>query len=527
MNDIDLAYISTAGARTTHRSTARDAVADPKDESVSTLFESTGPSLKDLEVPDFAGRRVWLVGIGGCGMSGLAQMLKRRGAEVSGSDMSASSATEALESDGITVRIGHAAEQLPAPCDLVIASAAIKSEHPEVDEARRRGIDVVSYAEAIGLVQKGRTGVSIAGTHGKSSTSSMLSYVLIECGLDPSLIVGATCAQIGGGSRTGSDTIPVGTQRGRPGILVAEACEFNRSFHHHHPVIGLINNVEEDHLEIYGNLENIIKAFHEFAALIPAAKHGGKLLIAADGAHRRDVASGLSCAVSTFGWSPSADYHVQYDPRTGLSTILVDGQAVCSWVGRMPGDHMALNGAAAAILAHWLGAEWNAIGTALGNFLGLDRRMQNLGERTMRHGGVVTVFDDYGHHPTECETTLKALRTRFEPKRLICVFQPHQHSRTRFLLEHFAKSFSNADMVIVPDIYFVRDSEEERTKVSASDLVDRLRARGIAAMHLYPFDAIVEQLEMMAADGDLIVVMGAGPVWKIGHAFLGRASGHA
>ncbi|RLS22395.1 MAG: UDP-N-acetylmuramate--L-alanine ligase, partial [Planctomycetota bacterium] len=169
-------------------------------------------------------------------MSGLAQMLKRRGAEVSGSDMSASSATEALESEGITVRIGHAAEQLPAPCDLVIASAAIKSEHPEVDEARRRGIDVVSYAEAIGLVQKGRTGVSIAGTHGKSSTSSMLSYVLIECGLDPSLIVGATCAQIGGGSRTGSDTIPAGTQRGRPGILVAEACEFNRSFHHHHPV---------------------------------------------------------------------------------------------------------------------------------------------------------------------------------------------------------------------------------------------------------------------------------------------------
>ena len=527
VNDIDLAYVPTAGARTTNRSTARDESGGTADEHVNTLFESTGPRLTELEVPDFAGRKVWLIGIGGCGMSGLAHMLKRRGALVCGSDMSASTATEALEADGFEVRIGHSAEQLPAPCDLVIASAAIKKDHAEVVEANRRGVDVVSYAEAIGLVQKGRTGVSIAGTHGKSSTSSMLSHILIQCGLDPSLIVGATCAQIGGGSRTGGDVIPAGTQRGRPGILVAEACEFNRSFHHHRPVIGLINNIEEDHLEIYGNLGNIIKAFHEFAMLLPSAEQGGRLLIAADGAHRRDVASGLACAVSTFGWSPTADYHVQYDPRTGLSTVLVGGTAVCSWTGQVPGDHMALNGAAAAIMAHWLGAEWRAIGEALGTFNGVDRRMQRLGERTMRHGGTVTVFDDYGHHPTECETTLKALRTRFEPKRLICVFQPHQHSRTRFLLEQFAKSFSEADAVIVPDIYFVRDSEEERSKVSASDLVDRLRARGVVAMHLYPFDAIVEQLEVMAADGDLIVVMGAGTVWKIGHAFLGRANGGA
>ena len=166
-------------------------------------------------------------------------------------------------------------------------------------------------------------------------------------------------------------------------------------------------------------------------------------------------------------------------------------------------------------------------GEALGAFAGVDRRMQNLGKRTMRHGGTVTVFDDYGHHPTECETTLKALRTRYEPRRLICVFQPHQHSRTRFLLEQFAKSFSSADVVIVPDIYFVRDSEEERQKVSSSDLVDRLRARGVTAMHVYPFEAIVEQLEVMAADGDLVVVMGAGPVWKIAHAFLGRGGAGA
>ncbi|MFM9168995.1 MAG: UDP-N-acetylmuramate--L-alanine ligase [Phycisphaerales bacterium] len=521
MNDLDLAYVPAAGARTVNRGAAKDGEAASSD-AMPTLFESTGPSLAEQEVPDLAGRRVWLIGSGGSGMSGLGQMLKRRGADVSGSDREPSPATEALEADGITVRIGHAAEQLPAPCDLVIASAAIRKDHPEYEEANRRGVDVVSYAQGVGLVQRGRTGVSIAGTHGKSSTTSMLSHVLIRCGLDPSLIVGATCTQIGGGSRTGADAIPAGPMRGRPGIMVAEACEFNRSFHHHRPVIGLINNVEEDHLEIYGNLENIIRAFHEFAQLLPAAEHGGRLLIAADGAHRRDVASGLECAVSTFGWAPSADYQVQYDMRSGQVTVLVAGQAMCGWTSLIPGDHMALNGAAAAIIAHWLGAEWRDIGEALGTFAGVDRRMQNLGSRTMRHGGAVTVFDDYGHHPTECETTLKALRTRYEPKRLICVFQPHQHSRTRFLLEQFAKSFSSADVVIVPDIYFVRDSEEERQKVSSSDLVDRLRARGVTAMHVYPFEAIVEQLEVMAADGDLVVVMGAGPVWKIGTAFLDR-----
>lgn len=489
-----------------------------------TLFESTGPSLAEQEVPDFAGRRVWLIGIGGSGMSGLAHMLKRRGAIVCGSDREPSAATEALEADGITVRIGHAAEQVTAPCDLVIASAAIRKDHPEYEEALRRGIEVVSYAKGVGLVQRGRTGVSIAGTHGKSSTTSMLSHILIQCGLDPSLIVGATCTQIGGGSRTGADAIPAGPMRGRPGIMVAEACEFNRSFHHHRPVIGLINNVEEDHLEIYGNLENIVKAFHEFAALLPDAEHGGRLLIAADGAHRRDVASGLRCAVSTFGWAPSADFHVQYDPRTGQSTVLVGGNAVCSWSSQIPGDHMALNGAAAAIIAHWLGCEWRAIGEALGGFMGVDRRMQCLGDRTMRHGGSVTVFDDYGHHPTECEATLKALRTRFEPKRLICVFQPHQHSRTRHLLEEFAQSFGHADIVLVPDIYFVRDSAEDAQSVSSADLVAKLRERGAQAWHIPSFEGIVDHLERITHDGDLVVVMGAGPVWEIGRDWLARAA---
>jgi UDP-N-acetylmuramate--alanine ligase len=524
VNDIDLAFGAAAG--TASRRAPKHAAAPGPDGSVSTatpLFESTNPRLTELRVPDFAGRRVWMIGIGGCGMSGLALMLKERGAEVRGSDMAASPTVAHLEEQGVPVVVGHDPDRIPVPCDLVVASAAIRPDHPELLEAVNRGLECVSYAEAVGLVQRGRTGVSIAGTHGKSSTTAMLAHILIQNGADPSFIVGATCRQIGGGSRTGAATMPVGALRGQPGVVVAEACEFNRSFHSHHPTIALINNVEEDHLEVYGSLESIIQAFREFARLVPPAAEGGRLLIAAEGAHLREVASDLPCRVATFGWSPSADFQVQYERRTGQTSVLVDGQPVCRWAGIVPGDHMALNAAAAAILAHWLGLDWAGIGQALGTFEGVDRRMQRMGVRRLRDGGTVTVFDDYGHHPTECDKTLQALRMHHEPRRLICVFQPHQHSRTRFLLEQFAHSFSKADIVIVPHIYFVRDTEEERQRVSAADLVDRLRQRGVTAMHLYPFDAIVEQLEVMAQDGDLVVVMGAGPVWQIGAEYLKRA----
>ncbi|HRP62257.1 MAG TPA: cyanophycin synthetase, partial [Phycisphaerales bacterium] len=204
---------------------------------------------------------------------------------------------------------------------------------------------------------------------------------------------------------------------------------------------------------------------------------------------------------------------------------LQDGHWLAQWTISMPGEHNAMNSAAAAILAHWLGADWDDIAKALGSFEGIDRRMQRLGTKPVP-GGEVVVYDDYGHHPTEIEKTLKAIRAaelgtgRVAPGRLICVFQPHQHSRTRFLLEQFAQSFSSADVVIVPHIYFVRDSEIEKTKVSAADLVDRLRHRGVSAMHLYPFEAIVEQLEVICKPGDVVVIMGAGPVWQVGRDFL-------
>jgi UDP-N-acetylmuramate--alanine ligase len=466
---------------------------------------------------------LYLIGIGGCGMSGLARLLAEHGAICCGSDSTPSDVTAALAARGIAVSHSQSAGELPDECDLVVASAAIKPDHPELLAAQRRGVPILSYAEMLGQVQQQRTGVSIAGTHGKSTTTAMLCHALIEAGLDPSFIVGAMCEQIApgkhGGSRTGAATIPSGPLVGRPGILVAEACEFNRSFHHHRPVIGLINNIEEDHLDVYGSLDNIVKAFTDFARLLPTAENGGRLLIAHEGAHRREVTAGLSCAISTLGFSPAADYQVIYDPPATRVGVLQGGHWLAQWNLSMTGEHNALNSAAAAILANWLGADWDDIGRALTGFRGIDRRMQKLGCRTVP-GGEVVVYDDYGHHPTEIEITLRALRTAESPKRLICVFQPHQHSRTRFLMEQFAQSFSSADVVIVPHIYFVRDSEIEKHSVSAADLVDRLRQRGVSAMHLYPFEAIVEQLENICRPGDLLVIMGAGPVWQVAHQFL-------
>jgi len=455
-------------------------------------------------------------------MSGLAMMLKTRGAFVTGSDQSDGEMIARLEAAGISVRVGPAMHSLPHGTELVVASAAIKPDHPEILAAHAKGIEWISYAEALGEAQAGMTAVSIAGTHGKSTTTAMTSWVGIRCGLDPSVIVGATCDQLGGGTRTGSRFIPTGLLQDRPGILVCEACEFNRSFHHHRPTIGLINNIEEDHLDYYSSLDEIIGSFRDFARLIPSARDGGRLLIADDGAHRRQVVAGLDCQVATFGFSPDADFQVFHDAQANRAGVLWQGHWIAAWNNRMPGSHNALNAAAAGIINNWLGADWDDIATALGEFDGLDRRSQWLGTRRIGGAVEVKVFDDYGHHPTECEKTLRALRAAHRPKRLICVFQPHQHSRTRFLLDQFATSFSSADEVVVPHIYFVRDSEAEKTRVSAQDLVDRLNARHTRAVHIPTFESITEYLESHCEDGDLVVTMGAGPVNRIARDFLLR-----
>lgn len=483
------------------------------------------------------GKHVYLVGIGGCGMSGLARLMRSRGARVSGSDVQRSETTDALGHEGVEIGFDQTAGQVPESCDLVVASAAIKPDHAELLEAQRRGLSVLTYAEALGRCMEDSTAVCIAGTHGKSTTTAMLGAVLTDAGLDPSVIVGAACGQLQAGAlasrgeavgfRLGAGSIPRGPLEGMPGLLLAEACEYNRSFHNYRPRLASISAVEADHLDVYGSLDAVVEAFRGFAERIPPAREGGRLLIAEKGAHRREVASGLECAVETIGFSPSSDWVVEWSGREREVTLTSREGLITRWTQRIPGEHNAMNAATAAALAIILGADPTIVSRSLGCFLGVDRRTQLVGERAC-DSGVVRVYDDYGHHPTEVEATLRALREFEAPEkrggRLICVFQPHQHSRTRHLLEEFASAFSSADIVIVPHIYFVRDSIAEKHKVSASDLVDRLRRRGIRAMHLYPFEAIVEQLQGLCRAGDLLVVMGAGPVWEVARSFLAAAS---
>lgn len=501
-----------------------------------TALASAAPALDvalhdSIPLPEavpFLGRAVYLIGIGGSGMSGLARMLRSRGAIVRGSDSTVQDTTEALRAEGITIDADQTKARLPEVCDLVVASAAIKADHPQMLAARERGIRVMTYAQALGQCMLGRTGVSIAGTHGKSTTTSMLGCVLADAGIDPTVIVGATCKQLGGGFRLGSATIPGGTggtMRGRPGVLVAESCEFDRSFHNYFPVLAAITAVEADHLDYYGSLDAVVESFNRFARQIAPASEGGRLLIGHDGAHRREVTAGVRAMVETIGFSPAADWVVRFNAATRGVELLHEGQLACAWTCNLPGEHNAMNGATAAALAIMLGADPASISRTLTAFRGVDRRSQLLGTRTLPGGaGEVKVYDDYGHHPTEVEATLRALRAFEKPQdrggRLICIFQPHQHSRTRHLLEEFANAFSSADLVIVPDIYFVRDSEQERHLISAGDLVDRLRSKGVSAMHLYPFGAIVDQLPQLCRANDLVVVMGAGPVWQIGRDFL-------
>ncbi|MBV8781902.1 MAG: UDP-N-acetylmuramate--L-alanine ligase, partial [Phycisphaerae bacterium] len=336
------------------------------------------------------------------------------------------------------------------------------------------------------------------GTHGKSTTTAMISHALLVCGADPSFVVGGTVPQLGGGSRSGKGS-----------AFVAEACEYDRSFHNLRPRIAIITNIEEDHLDCYKDIHQIVESFRTFGRLVPDDG-----LIIANGADH-NVRETLADSTNRLEWVGTDDGW-QIKP-TGLvngchtGEIRFGGKFFCTIQLSVPGAHNLTNATMAIAACRACGIDPQQAADAIGTFRGVDRRMMEMG--TVNGAMVV---DDYGHHPTEIRATLAALRERYQPRRLICVFQPHQHSRTRFLLEDFAASFSAADQTIVPDIYFVRDSEAERQRVSSGDLVNRINQAGQQALHLREFEQIVEHLKDEARPGDLIVTMGAGNVWEIG-----------
>ncbi len=453
----------------------------------------------------FNGRRVHFIGIGGCGMSGLARMLLDSGAIVSGSEPRPNPQTFDLAERGARISRDQQGELLSHEVDLVVRTAAVPDTNREFQAARAYGLRHMKYAELLGLVMRERFGVAISGTHGKSTTTAMTAFALSRCGIDASFVVGGTVPQLGGGSHSGQSP-----------AFVVEACEFDRSFHHLYPRVAIITNIEEDHLDCYKDIDEIVESFRTFAQRVPS--HG---LVLANGDDPRvaEALVGVTAPVQTIALGKDANWCTtisNIDHGCYQGRVTFNGADAGEIRLSVPGEHNLFNATVAVAACAACGADTVRAAQSLTAFTGVDRRMTHVG---VFNGA--DVVDDYGHHPTEVRATLVALRGRYRPKRLYCVFQPHQHSRTRFLLEDFAASFAAADETIVPDIYFVRDSEAERARVSGEDLVDRIIRNGQRARHLPQFDQITAYLRAAARPGDLIVTMGAGNVWEIGHGLVG------
>jgi len=445
-----------------------------------------------------------MIGIGGSGMSGIAQMLMAGGCSVTGSDSTLSPTVRYLQKTGAAVHIGHAAANLPPQAEVVVRSEAVKTDNPEVAEAASRGLRVMSYAQALGDLMQSYRGVAVSGTHGKTTTTALTTWILKCAGLDPNFVVGGKVPLLGGSSGGGSGD-----------IFVAEACEYCRSFLNLVPEVAIINNIEEDHLDYYKDLAEIIDTFGEFASRIP---ENGLLIVNGDDENAVKAARKASCKKITFGLSGENNWRaarIQNTPEATSFEAYHNGKSLGRFRLQLSGEHNALNATAAAAVADYFGVSKARIAEALASFTGVGRRFEELGE----HDGV-TVVTDYAHHPTAVRVTLRAARARFPGRRIWCVFQPHQCARTRYLLKDFARSFSDADLVIVPDIFSVRDSAEERKRISSADLVREIKAQGGNARYIASLDEIADHLAKNLQPGDVVMTMGAGNIDELAEALL-------
>ncbi len=455
----------------------------------------------------FAARRVHLIGVGGSGMRGLAGVLLRCGAIVSGSDMAVFDTMDRLEELGARITVGHAPLNIARDCDYVVYSAAIREDNAELREARRRGIQCLKYAEMLGQVMRLRSGIAISGTHGKSTTTAMLSFLLRQARQDPTFVIGAGCKQLQGSSGVGDG----------PHFIV-EACEYDRSFLNLAPQYAAILNVEEDHLDCFDDVEAITEAFRQFVALVPA---DGLVVVNGEDPHALKATADTQATIETFGFAKGLTWqalNVTHARGCHAFDVHRNGEFFLrTSLDNLPGRHQVLNSLATIALAHQAGIPAETIAEILPAFAGADRRLTHRDEVN----GIL-VLDDYGHHPTEVRVTLQTVREHYPDRRLWVIFQPHQHSRTRFLLNDFAESFDLADHLLVPDIFFVRDSEAERGAICSSNLVERVRMNGGDALYLPTNNEIVEHIVANATKGDLVLTMGAGDVWKIADELVRR-----
>ncbi len=445
-------------------------------------------------------KRVHFVGVGGAGMSGIAEVLATQGFVVSGSDLAESAATRRLQRLGVDIAIGHAAANV-AGADAVVVSTAVAADNPEVLVARERGIPVVPRALMLAELMRLKQGIAVAGTHGKTTTTSLIASVLAEGGLDPTFVIGGRLLSADANARLGTGE-----------FLVAEADESDASFLYLSPVLAVITNIDADHMETYGHdFVRLSRAFVDFAQRLPFY---GVAVVCIDDANVRAMLPELTKTLITYGLDEGADLRA-LDVRNvgGRMTFVAraKGAADLAVELAMPGVHNVRNALAAIAVGREAQVSDAAIAHALAEFRGVGRRFHRHGEIALDAGGAFTLIDDYGHHPVEMEATLDAARESFPGRRLVLAFQPHRYSRTRDLFEDFVRVLSSTDALLLADVYPA--GEQPIVAADGRALARAVRVAGkVEPVFVEDIGEMPDAIRTLARDGDVILTMGAGSI---------------
>ncbi|HFE46879.1 MAG TPA: UDP-N-acetylmuramate--L-alanine ligase [Nannocystis exedens] len=443
---------------------------------------------------------IHFVGIGGIGMSGIAEVLINLGYEVTGTDLADSEITRRLSSIGATIHRGHRAEHL-ADADVVVISSAIPAHNLEVVEAHRRKIPVIPRAEMLAELMRLKQGIAIGGSHGKTTTTSLIATVLHAGGVDPTVVIGGKLNALGTNARLGQSD-----------LMVVEADESDGSFLLLSPMVSVITNIDDEHLDHYGDSAALIDAFVGFANRIPFY---GLAVICTDDARLSALLPRLSKRYVTYGFADDADYqasNIRYDGPNTLFRVRAQGQDLGEFVVHMPGRHNALNALATIAVADFLNLDPAVSQRALAEFHGVQRRFTTRGE-----GRGVLVIDDYAHHPTEIAATLGGARKSYAERRLVAVFQPHRYTRTRDHLEGFAECLDDADLVVLTEIYAAGEAPIDGITSDRLAQLARLRRPDRPVHVVADLDALNQHLCELATAGDLVITLGAGSITKVSH----------
>ena len=455
-------------------------------------------------------RHIHFVGIGGSGMSGIAEVLLNLGYVVSGSDQKRSPVTERLAGQGAHIFEGHAAAHVEG-AHVVVISTAVRPTNPEVVEARRLGIPVIPRAEMLAELMRLKYGVAVAGSHGKTTTTSMVAMILDKGGLDPTVVVGGRLGVLGSGARLG-----------RGDFMVAEADESDRSFLKLSPTIAIVTNIDREHLDTYKDLADVQEAFLGFLNKVPFYGAG---VVCLDDGPVQDILPRVERRVVTYGLSPQAQVSardVRLKPSGSTYVLSANGETLGEIDVAVPGAHNVLNSLAAVAVGLELAVSFESIRQGLAAFTGVDRRFQIRGD-----AGGVLVVDDYGHHPTEIRATLETLRGRAGSRRTVVLFQPHRYTRTQHLWDEFCRAFHLADVLLVADIYPA--GEEAVAGITSEALAEAITRRGHRhVLYVGDLRAAGERLAREVKEGDVVLTLGAGSVWTAGDELLKRrqAEGH-